>query len=997
MNKASKYKQAYLLGNLNLPQVPARLQLTEDADYTPIQMRPVYRLYSDFQFTQIAGPNSHPYAVAAGSTLIGGDGYDYLVGTDGDDVIDGGKDGDIMEGGQGNDTYYVDNRSDRIMENLSGGEDTIITTLSSYTLGENGGDNVENLQLAGTAVNGYGNSLNNKIIGNEWDNELSGGSGSDALNGGKGDDKLYGGEGSDTLIGGEGDDIYYVDSEDILLEYANQGTDTVYASISYSLGDNLDNLMLVGFALSGTGNDLNNKISGNSSDNNLNGGGGDDTLDGGTGADTMRGGLGNDVYYVNSVSDVVIENSGEGIDNVIASVYSYTLGSNIENLVLAGTAINATGNDLNNDLTGNTLSNTFDGGLGADTMRGGQGADRYFVESASDVVIENAGEGHDTVYSTVTFSLSDNVEDLVLLEGAVQGTGNNLENGIWGSDINNILDGNAGNDTLDGGVGADTLIGGLGDDTFYIDTYSDVINENSGEGNDTIYADTGSGYSLSENNVEDLVLLGLTRSGSGNSLANRITGNDLDNYLDGGAYIGIPSGIDTLIGGKGNDVYIIDDTAEVIIEYAGEGVDTVYARADYTLASNIENLILQAFTSGRRANNGYGNDLNNKITGSYLANLIEGRGGDDILLGSPEEQDFAQDTLIGGQGDDAYYIYDTFDIVMEQAGQGTDTVYSSVDYTLHAHVEKLILTGDARYGYGNDLANTIYGTDIAGNYLDGGLGADTLIGGGNDDTYIVDNLDVIIEAAGGGTDTVHASVNHTLAANVENLLLTGSATFGTGNDLNNTITGNNYDNVIDGKAGADTMIGAGGSDIYYVDNELDVVIEDFAGSGRDTIYARVNYTLAANVEDLSLLGAVVAGTGNELDNQINGNSYSNSLNGGAGADWLQGGDSSDTLTGGTGADQFWFGKSETGLDIVNDFTKGEDKVVCIGFGTGSLSAGYNFAVDGGPTGARATFIYNTTTGVLSFDQDGTGSIAAAQIAAFSSKPILAVSDFIVVG
>nr|WP_249484911.1 calcium-binding protein [Pseudomonas sp. HS6] len=145
---------------------------------------------------------------------------------------------------------------------------------------------------------------------------------------------------------------------------------------------------------------------------------------------------------------------------------------------------------------------------------------------------------------------------------------------------------------------------------------------------------------------------------------------------------------------------------------------------------------------------------------------------------------------------------------------------------------------------------------VGANILDGGLGADTLIGGLGNDTYIVDNLgDTVTETStlAGEIDTVRSSVDWRLGANLENLVLTGNAVNGTGNELNNTLTGNAAANTLDGGLGADTMIGGDGVDTYYVDNVGDVVIEtDASLTALDRVFSSIDYTLAANVENLIL-------------------------------------------------------------------------------------------------------------------------------------------------
>lgn len=198
---------------------------------------------------------------------------------------------------------------------------------------------------------------------------------------------------------------------------------------------------------------------------------------------TMLGGAGNDTYYVDSTGDVVTENASAGTDKVISSI-SYTLGNNLENLTLSGSsAINGTGNSLNNYISGNSANNVINGGAGNDTMLGGAGNDTYYVNSSTDVVTENSDAGTDTVISSVGYTLGNNLENLTLSGTAlINGTGNTLNNSITGNSANNILSAGLGNDTLTGGVGNDSLLGGAGDDTYSFSAANgkDVISDASG-------------------------------------------------------------------------------------------------------------------------------------------------------------------------------------------------------------------------------------------------------------------------------------------------------------------------------------------------------------------------------------------------------------------------------------------------------------------------------------------------------------------------------------
>jgi VCBS repeat-containing protein len=835
------------------------------------------------------------YGNSGDDTLQGGEGADTLVGGTGNDLLDGGAGADVMAGGSGDDTYVVDSLDDTVTEGVGEGRDTVQTHLD-YTLG----DHLENLTLTGEeAVSGTGNALDNTLTGNGADNTLQGLAG---------DDRLDGGAGADTMIGGSGNDTYVVESDgDVVQENADEGTDTVESAIAYTLTDNVENLILTGQSdIDGTGNELDNAIKGNSGANTLHGLEGDDWLDGGAGADTLIGGNGNDTYVVDSAGDSVVELADEGIDTVRSSK-TYTLGENLENLTLTGySAIDGTGNELDNLITGNSGSNTLDGGAGADVMAGGRGNDTYLLDDADDSVVEAADQGIDTVVSPFDYTLGDNVENLTLTGEAITGTGNALDNIITGTDADNTLHGLEGNDTLDGGAGADTLVGGRGHDTYVVDRAEDSVVEAADEGMDTVQSSVT--WTLGDN-LENLTLTGSEAiDGTGNELDNVIKGNSADNTLhglagndtlDGGV------GADTLVGGSGNDTYVVDDSGDTVVEAEGKGVDTVKSSVGYTLTDNVENLTL----TGYAAINGAGNDLNNVIKGNGGVNVLEGLAGDDVLDGGS-----GADTLIGGEGDDTYFVDSSGDTVVENAGEGYDLVFASASHAMGDNVEELTLTGSSNIdGSGNALDNTLTG-NAGDNRLDGGAGADTMTGGAGNDTYVVDDAgDVVTEVAYEGFDTVEASIDYTLGDYVENLNLTGEAALtGTGNSLNNvlrandgdstlygmagddTLLGNGGNDLLDGGSGADAMAGGDGDDRYVVDDAGDRVVES-VGEGLDTVEASVSYTLTDNVEDLELSGSeAVDGTGNALDNTITGNNAANRIDGGAGADTMIGGAGDDT-------------------------------------------------------------------------------------------------------
>jgi Ca2+-binding RTX toxin-like protein len=274
---------------------------------------------------------------------------------------------------------------------------------------------------------------------------------------------------------------------DKVADYHYGDGDLVKSAISYTLAATLENLTLTGTGnINGTGNAQDNAIHGNAGNNILTGLGGNDVLDGHGGKDQLVGGAGNDTYYIYSSNDKVIEKASEGTDTVHASFDGYQLAAHVENLVLTGSAVKGYGNDLSNVITGNGLDNYLTGGngndtligaagndmlvggAGADTMKGGLGDDSYNVDNASDVIVELANQGIDIVTSSVSYTLSANLEKLCLSGTAhINGTGNDLSNYITGNSGNNVLKGMAGDDTLLSGGGNDTMWGGAGADTFF--------------------------------------------------------------------------------------------------------------------------------------------------------------------------------------------------------------------------------------------------------------------------------------------------------------------------------------------------------------------------------------------------------------------------------------------------------------------------------------------------------------------------------------------------
>ncbi len=608
-------------------------------------------------------------------------------------------------------------------------------------------------------------------------------------------------------------------------------------------------------------------------------------------------------------------------------------------------------------------------------------------------------------------------------------SGNDTISGLTGDDT---LWGLGGNDTLYGGGGADTLDGGTGNDVLGW-TGNDAIvlggdgndrmtggggTVDAGAGNDQIvlFADLIDGYdTIIPFAIPLTTVAGLNvDAGAGNDTV-QIAGRTafdgfVDSTIDGGA------GYDILrVGGSGSrnaftpfafDTLMasLSGFEEIIFETANEssnwpwptiglgdvdltGVAQLTIRGDVfvdgaavtntSLVLLLDYAILAA--AGAVASSATGGAMGDWIEvvwkgdiGIWTQVFYSGQGGDDVLIGGQ-----ATNFLSGGGDSDRLYggrYADTLD-----GGRGTDR--------LEAMQGDDVLLGKA----GNDKLFGGNGNDT----LNGGQDADTLRGERGHDIYVVDSFDTYSEDVNGGIDTVQSAESITLKANFENATLTGGAKADiTGNASRNTLTGNNAANTIDGLTGKDTFVGGLGSDTYVTDGD-DTIVE-VADGGNDKVLSKASHVMASEVESLTLTGSGgVYGTGNELANTITGNGAANRIDGGLG---------NDRLTGGAGRDSFVF-STEAGpknVDIITDFSVKDDTImldytVFRGLVPGALpERAFVANASGVAKDGNDRVIYETDTGRLFYDSDGTGAKARVHFATVDAGLTLTADDFIVV-
>ncbi|MER9419209.1 calcium-binding protein [Mesorhizobium sp. M0306] len=382
-------------------------------------------------------------------------------------------------------------------------------------------------------------------------------------------------------------------------------------------------------------------------------------------------------------------------------------------------------------------------------------------------------------------------------------------------DTSDTLYGTSGDDVFHG-AGGHTMIGYGGNDTYYVEDVRDKEVEAAGGGADKVFASVSHALAagseielLATNSPSGTTAINLT----GNAFAQTIRGNAGANVINGGA------GADIMTGYGGNDTYYVDNAGDRANEAVGGGTDKVLASVSHVLsaASQIE-LLATANPSGTTAIN---------LTGNGFAQIIQGNAGANVINGGA-----GADTMTGYGGNDTYYVDNAGDRVNEAVGGGTDKVLASASYALSAgsQIELLATTSPsvstAINLTGNEFAQTIQG-NAGANVINGGGGPDTMAGRGGNDMYYVDNAgDKVIEAVGGGTDKVLASVSHALSTGSQIELLAARYPSDTtamnlsGNEFSQTIQGNAGANIINGVGGADILTGNGGNDTFVFNSAL---------------------------------------------------------------------------------------------------------------------------------------------------------------------------------
>ena len=511
------------------------------------------------------------------------------------------------------------------------------------------------------------------------------------------------------------------------------------------------------------------------------------------------------------------------------------------------------------------------------------------------------------------------------------------------------------------------------------------------------------------------LLFGDDSTALNDNLANTLEGTAGRDHLNGFG------GADTMSGGAGDDIYFV--TSGDVISDSG-GIDTIFAEASFAIPSPIENITFTGSANTASA----GNWLPNAMTGNSGANYLDGRGDNDTLAGAG-----GNDTLVGGPGADVFAFAEAgsahADSITDFAS-GVDKIRLDASYFSAIGAEGDFTAGDGRFVAGAGLSSgqdaddrVIYNTTTGELWYDAdgsGSGAAQLVATLQGAPALSATDITIVNGSGGepggGVHLVGTSGNDSLVGGDGDDTLEGLA----GND---TLVGGEGDDLLDGGADADTMDGGPGNDTYVVTSG-DVLSDS---GGLDTVVSGVSWSLGAGFENLVLTGtAGSSGFGNSLDNRIEGNAGANYIQansgrdtvvGGAGndtiggnsdEDWLEGGAGNDSVAGGGGQDSFVFREAgAANADFLPDYATGWDRIMLDAGAFAEIGAQGQFAsgdgrfhsAPGASSGQDADdrVIFNSSTGQLFYDPDGSGAAQSQLIATMGSGRTVAAQDLWVFG
>lgn len=644
----------------------------------------------------VGSGNNVVFAGNGDNTVQGGSGRVRMQVGSGRNTLIAGSGIATMIGGSGDNTFVINQAADEIVTQ-AGAHNTVRASID-YVMGAD----IQALELSGTA--------NLTGTGNDFDNTLTGNAGNSTLIAGNGNDTLIAGSGVTTMIGGIGNDTFVVKHSADVVQAQAGGNQAIQTYASYTASSNVANLTAVGrLSVTLTGNSMANVLTANDSD---------DVLIAGTGAATMVGGSGNDTFVVNKAADVVVEQQGHGIDTVMSSI-GYTLGDNLENLILTGTAIQGTGNALDNVITGNDADNLLAGGGGRDTLVGGKGDDTYLVDTAGESVVETLSGGIDTVLASISYVLPDQVENLTLTGTAdLNGTGNALDNVLRGNSGNNILDGGLGNDSYfyNFGDGLDTLVDAGGNDTLRFGaglTLDNVaLRLTSADGVTTAHVRIldAEGCELPDHGF-DFVM-------SADDSGNPVSPIDAFQFADGASMSWTDLQIKTVVTNGVHSVTSITTGRNDDIIYAGNNQHN-------TIDSGAGNDTVYAFNQGDTVSGGGGNDIlvggagDDTLDGGCGSDILAGGHGDDVLRDLDDDGSnallggFGNDTILagpnadfiaGGRGDDTISAGAGANVIAYNKNEGSDTITPSAGARNALSLGGGISEGDlAMHKTGNDL------------------------------------------------------------------------------------------------------------------------------------------------------------------------------------------------------------------------------------------------------------------------------------------------------